>query len=94
MIELKVEHESDTRVKVSLRMLGATDPLLDELAAGMAHAIIRIADDLKAADEIHESLARVTASKMISMVAGEMHLRDEQSSSNAERAARDKPAEA
>ena len=58
---------------------------LDELAAGVAHAIIRIADDLPVVDEIHESLARVMASKMIDMVVGEIDLRG---------AAMDKPAEA
>lgn len=49
----------------------------------MAHAIIRIADDLPVVDDIHESLARVMASKMIDMVRIELDLR-----------ARDKPAEA
>ena len=75
MIELKMAHRNETQIDVGCAMDGSTDALLDELAAGMAHAIIRIADDLPVVDEIHESLARVMASKMIDMVAGEIDLR-------------------
>ena len=76
MIELKMAHRDERQIDVSCRMEGGTDPLLDELAAGMAHAIIRIADDLPVVDDIHESLARVMGSRMIDMVVSEIELRD------------------
>lgn len=85
MVELKMAHRDEKQIGVSCVLEGSTDGLLDELAAGMAHAIIRIADDLPVVDDIHESLARVMASKMIDMVIGEMDLRS---------GARDEPAEA
>ncbi len=83
MIELKMAHRTEKQIDIGCTMDGSTDGLLDELAAGVAHAIIRIADDLPVVDDIHESLARVMASRMIDMVIGEMDLR-----------AKDKPAEA
>ncbi len=85
MIELKIAHEGEKQITISCRTEGSTDDLLDELAAGMAHVIVRIADDLPVVDEIHESLARVMASRMIDMVRMETDLRSP---------ARDEPAEA
>ena len=75
MIELKMTRRNETQIDVGCAMNGGTDALLDELAAGMAQAIIRIADDLPVVDDIHESLARVMASKMIDMVLSELDLR-------------------
>lgn len=85
MIELRMTHEAEKQISISCRMEGSTDALLDELAAGMAHAIVKVADDLPVVDEIHESLARVMASKMIDMVLVEIDQRTP---------ARDEPAEA
>lgn len=85
MIELKIAHEGEKQITISCRMEGSTDDLLDELAAGMAHVIVRIADDLPVVDEIWESLARVMASRMIDMVRMEIDLRSP---------SRDEPAEA
>jgi len=83
MIEMKMRRRDERQIDVDCAFEGSTDGLLDEMAAGMAHAIIRIADDLPVVDDIHESLARVMASKMIDMVLMELDLR-----------ARDEPAEA
>ena len=94
MIEMKMVHADAARVDVTCTFEGGTDTLLDELAAGMAHMVIRIADDLPVVDDIHESLARVMASKMIDIVLSELDLREEQSPSPTDRAARDKPTEA
>lgn len=85
MIEMKTASTDGKMIDVKLRLEGSTDELLDELSAGMAHAIVRIADDLPVVDEIHESLARVMASRMIDMVRMEIDLRSP---------ARDEPAEA
>lgn len=85
MIELRMTHEAEKQISINCRMEGGTDALLDELAAGMAHAVVKVADDLPVVDDIHESLARVMASRMIDMVIGEMDLRS---------GAKDKPAEA
>lgn len=85
MIELKIAHEGEKQITISCRTEGSTDDLLDELAAGMAHVIVRIADDLPVVDEIWESLARVMASRMIDMVRMEIDLRSP---------SRDEPAEA
>ena len=85
MIELRITHRNEKQIDVGCTFEGSTDALLDEAAAGMAHTIIRIADGLPAVDDIHESLARVMASRMIDMVIGEMDLRS---------GARDKPVEA
>ena len=63
----------------------STDEQLDALAARMARAIVAIADGLPVVDEIHESLARVMASRMIDRVLSEVDLRGEE---------RDGPAEA
>ena len=76
MIELKMAHENEGRIGIKCAMSGGTDALLDELAAGMAHAIVRIADDLPVVDDIHESLARVMASRMIDIVLSELDLRE------------------
>lgn len=75
MIELKMTRAGKKQIEIKCAMDGSTDSLLDEMAAGMAHAIIRIADDLPVVDDIHESLARVMASRMIDMVIGETELR-------------------
>jgi len=85
MIEMKMTRRNERQIDVDCAFEGSTDGLLDEMAAGMAHVIIRIADGLPVVDDIHESLARVMASRMIDMVIGEMDLRS---------GARDKPAEA
>lgn len=84
MIELKMIHVAADQIQVQCSMKGGTDELLDELAGGMAHAIIQIADDLPAQDELHESLARVMASRMIAQV----------NQALARRASRDEPLEA
>ena len=85
MIELRITHRNEKQIDVGCTFEGGADALLDEAAAGMAHTIIRIADDLPVVDEIHESLARVMASRMIDMVRMEIDLRSP---------ARDEPAEA
>lgn len=85
MIDLKIEQTERGTLGVSCTMDGSTDGLLDELAAGMAHAIIMIADDLPVIDEIHESLARVMASRVIDHVNQAIDLRGK---------AKDKPTEA
>ena len=85
MIELKIAHEGEKQIAISCQTEGSTDDLLDELTAGMAHVIVRIADDLPVVDEIWESLARVMASRMIDMVRMEIDLRSP---------SRDEPAEA
>ena len=78
MIEMKMTRGPGTNnISVSCRMEGSTDALLDELAAGMADAIVNIADDLPVQDELHESLARVMASKMIDMVRSRLDLREQ-----------------
>lgn len=83
MIEMKMTRRDERQIDINCAYEGSTDGLLDEMAAGMAHMIIRIADGLPVVDDIHESLARVMASRMIDMVIAEMDLR-----------AKDKPAEA
>lgn len=85
MIELKMTRRNERQIDIGCVMKGQTDALLDELAAGMAHAIVTIADDLPVVDDIHESLARVMASKMIDRVLSEVDLRGK---------AKDKPTEA
>lgn len=75
MIEMMIDHTAQGGVSIRMRLEGSTDALLDELAAGMAHAIVKIADDLPAVDEIHESLARVMSSRMIDLVNQEIDLR-------------------
>lgn len=77
MIELKIRRTDPKNVNVVMSMDGGTDELLDELAAGMASVIVKIADDLPVVDDIHESLARVTASRMIDHVRMELDLRGE-----------------
>lgn len=85
MIELKMQREQGRTVRIDCEMAGHTDELLEELSAGMARAIMDIADDLPAVDEIHESLARVMGSRVIDIVRQELDLRQ---------AARDKTPEA
>lgn len=85
MINLSIERTREETIGVCCEMCGSTDELLDELAAGMAHAILTITDMLPVVDEIHESLARVMASRMIDRVLSEVDLRGEE---------RDGPAEA
>lgn len=85
MIEMKMTRRDERQIDINCAYEGSTDGLLDEMAAGMAHMIIRIADDLPAQDELHESLARVMASKMIDMVRSRLDLRSQ---------AQDGPAEA
>lgn len=83
MIDLKIEQTERGTLGVSCTMGGSPSVLLDELAAGMAYVIIRIADGMPVVDDIHEGLARGMASRIIDIVIGEMDLR-----------AKDKPAEA
>ena len=85
MIKLTIERTGQETIGVRCEMNGQTDALLDELAAGMAHTIVTIADDLPVVDDIHESLARVMASRVIDRVLSEVDLRGD---------AEDKPAEA
>lgn len=94
MTEIRVEHGEDRRVEIHVRMCGGTDELIDEIAAGAAHAAVRLADDLPAQDDLHESLARVIASRMIELAAAEARAREEQGGETGQRDAADEPAEA
>lgn len=85
MIEMTVGREESGRVSIHVNANGTTNELIDELAAGAAHMVVMLADDVPAQDGLHESLARVVAGMMIETVCRAMADRE---------AATDKPPEA
>ena len=76
MIRLETERNETGGVSVTLAMKGATDALIEELAAGAAHAVVMMADDLPAQDELHESLARELTGAVLRFVSAELAQRD------------------
>ena len=76
MIRMETERNETGGVSVSLAMKGTTDALIEELAAGAAHAVVMMADDLPAQDELHESLARELAGAVLRFVGAELAQRD------------------
>ena len=85
MIEMTVGRKENGKVAIHVNANGTTNELIDELAAGAAHMVVMLADDVPAQDGLHESLARVVAGMMIESVCREMAARE---------AATDKPPEA
>ena len=85
MIEMTVGREANGNVAIHVNANGTTNELIDELAAGAAHMVVMLADDVPAQDGLHEALARVVAGMMIESVCREMAARE---------AATDKPPEA
>lgn len=85
MIEMTVGREESGRVSIYVNANGTTNELIAELAAGAAHMVVMLADDVPAQDGLHESLARVVAGMMIETVCRTMADRE---------AATDKPPEA
>lgn len=76
MIELTVRREEDGKVAINVNAKGTTNELIDELAAGAAHMVVMLADDVPAQDGLHEALARVVAGMMIESVCREMAARE------------------
>lgn len=85
MIEMTVGRKENGKVAIHVNANGTTNELIDELAAGAAHMVVMLADDVPAQDGLHEALARVVAGMMIESVCREMAARE---------AATDKPQEA
>lgn len=85
MIEMMIQRDENGKVAIHVNAKGTTNELIDELAAGAAHMVVMLADDVPAQDGLHEALARVVAGMMIESVCREMAARE---------AATDKPSEA
>ena len=76
MIELTIQRGATGGIDVQLCMQGTTDELLGELAAGAAHAVMMIADDLPACDRLHESLGREIGAEIERLIGAELAQRD------------------
>lgn len=84
MIRMETEHNETGGVSVTLAMKGTTDELIEELAAGAAHAVVMMADDLPAQDELHESLARELTGAVLRFVGAELAAREGQAGEGTE----------
>lgn len=85
MIQVNAQRSDDKQIVSSVQIDGTTSDVIDELAAGMATAIVMIADDLQVKDSVHEQLARIVCSLVQENVSRSLAARE---------AATDKPPEA
>ena len=72
MILIRAEGHGNEPMNVRYELEGDTDTLMAEIAAGTAGALLALADDLPAQDELHESLARVVCGMIMSRVGREL----------------------
>lgn len=77
MILIRAERHGNEPMNVRYELEGDTDTLMAEIAAGTAGALLALADDLPAQDELHESLARVVCGMIMSRVDRELTRRAE-----------------
>ena len=85
MIQVNAQRSDDKQIVSSVQIDGTTSDVIDELAAGMATAIVMVADDLQVKDSVHEQLARIVCSLVQENVSRNLADRE---------AATDKPPEA
>lgn len=76
MINLRAVRNETGGVTIDFDMQGTADALIDELAAGAAHAVISIADALGTQDQLHETLGREVMAAMGRYAAMELAARD------------------
>lgn len=62
MIEMTIQRDENGKIAIHVNAKGTTNELIDELAAGMATAIVMVADELQVKDSVHEQLARIVCS--------------------------------
>lgn len=72
MILIRAERHGNEPMNVRYELEGDTDTLMAEIAAGTAGALLALADDLPAQDELHESLARVVCGMIMIRVDREL----------------------
>ena len=84
MINLRAVRNETGGVTIDFDMQGTADALIDELAAGAAHAVISIADALGSQDQLHETLGREVMAAMGRYAAMELAARDGQAGETAE----------
>lgn len=84
MINLRAVRNETGGVTIDFDMQGTADALIDELAAGAAHAVISIADALGTQDQLHETLGREVMAAMGRYAAMELAARDGQAEESAE----------
>lgn len=84
MINLRAVRNETGGVTIDFDMQGTADALIDELAAGAAHAVVSIADALGTQDQLHETLGREVMAAMARYTAMELASRDGQAGENAE----------
>ena len=72
MINLRAVRNETGGVTIDFDMQGTADALIDELAAGAAHAVISIADALGTQDELHETIGREVMAAMGRYIAMEL----------------------
>lgn len=84
MIRMETERNETGGVTIDFDMQGTADALIDELAAGAAHAVISIADALGTQDELHETIGREVMAAMGRYIAMELGGRDGQAGEAAE----------
>ena len=84
MNSLRAVRNETGGVTIDFDMQGTADALIDELAAGAAHAVVSIADALGTQDQLHETLGREVMAAMGRYAAMELAARDGQAGENAE----------
>lgn len=84
MINLRAVRNETGGVTIDFDMQGTADALIDELAAGAAHAVVSIADALGTQDQLHETLGREVMAAMGRYAAMELAARDGQAGESAE----------
>ena len=62
MIQVTANRDDGKQIASRVEINGTTSDVIDELAAGMATAIVMIADDLQVKDSVHEQLAQIVCS--------------------------------
>lgn len=62
MIQVTANRDDGKQIASRVEINGTTSDVIDELAAGMATAIVMIVDDLQVKDSVHEQLARIVCS--------------------------------
>lgn len=85
MIQVTAKRDDGKQIASRVEINGTTSDVIDELAAGMATAIVMVADDLQVKDSVHEQLARIVCSLVQENVSRALAARE---------AATDKPQEA
>ena len=68
MIQIETKTNADNNIITHFSLDGETNQMIHELAAGAAYGIVSLAGCLATMDDLHESLATVVCSEILSIV--------------------------